>query len=174
MLFFHARREDESVVESLNMFLDLLHSYKVSDLPNSSLIFSFMLITTVYMDIYMANLASCVAHVWAVFMCYTRVSKTRVTHVWANTCYTRVSTHVWAHTCYTRVVHVLHTCEILTRVKHVWAHTCYTRVRPHTCYTRVSTHVLHTCEASHVLHMCDTRVLHVCAHTCYTRVPFFC
>ena len=37
----------------------------------------------------MANLASCVAHVWAVFMCYTRVSKhvlytceqTRVIHV---------------------------------------------------------------------------------------------
>ena len=124
-------------------------------------------------DAYMANLASCVAHVWAVFMCYTRVSKTRVIHVWANMCYTRVSTHVLhtcehtrvthvLNTCYTRVrfSHVLNTCEH-TRVTHVWGFTRVTHVW-YTCYTRVFSHMLHTCAVllsntrvgSHVLHTC--------------------
>ena len=52
---------------------------------------------------YMANLASCVAHMWAVFMSNTRVSK----HV-LYTCEHACVTHVWAHM-----------CEILIRVKHM-------------------------------------------------------
>ena len=105
-------------------------------------------------------------------------------HVWANTCYTRVSKHVlytcehtrvthMLNTCYTRVrfSHVLHTCEH-TRVTHVWGFTRVTHVW-YTCYTRVCSHVLHTCAvflsntrvSSHVLHTCgkvDSGAIYTC------------